>query len=291
MSGSLLFLMSTASTGVALPDFTLWNTDVELQGYTFDGTDITALGNASPGTNLALADRGGIAGMSADSLVVAGSDNFNDRDLAKYTFDGSDWNLDGNIFTLSISFPAVCALSTTRAGLGLPGSGTQSYDFTDPNWAAIGSNLSDGGARYMGALSSSTAVRLNVAQTELSLYSFNGTVWSASKATALGFTANGVSPMTATRIAVFDTTNNLLWAYDEGVSSYAQVGNSLSISGVGNACICALSATQIVFGDNAAGTLQVYEFDGADWSTVGNELTSVLVPEYNNLANASYLLI
>jgi hypothetical protein len=54
--------------------------------------------------------------------------------------------------------------------------------------------------------------------------------------------------------------------------AFAQVGNSLAISTVGNPALAALSSSRVAFIDNTNDSLRAYDFDGTNWAQVGNSL-------------------
>ncbi len=278
--------------GGSLYDFVLWNSSRQLQAYSFDGTDIAAVGNASSALTISSADRGGVSALSTSTVVVAGSDGFNNREMGKYTFDGTDWTLEGNILTLGTSFITPAGVGANRAALVFTSSpGLQGYDFDGSDWATVGNANSGCIGRYNCALAADQVATIVAGTNQLSICTFDGSDWNETFTTSLGFTSRGMCAMDSDTVAVWNITGGQLRTYEKGASTFQQVGNSLSISGLGNVSMAALSATRIVIGSNALGTLQAYDWDGSDWAAVGNSLGSVAVPEYDNMGNGGYLLI
>ncbi len=271
-------------------DFVMWNSDRELQAYAFDGTDITTVGNATAALTLASADRGGVSGLTASSVIVAGSDGFNDKGIASYQFVGADWVQDGNedtgnpnsfIYPAAMTPTLVCIDDFTRI---------RAYDFDGTDWDQTGN---DAPKTFQSIDSRSATTVVGITSTNsLGLWTWADPNWTGSKGTALGFSGQAMCCMTTSRVAVYDQTNHELKTYDEGVSSYSLVGNAFSLpNSAQDCCLTALSATRVVMGFATSNELRVYDFDGTDWSQVGNTLTSQPVPEGDNLASGSYLLI
>ncbi len=273
----------------AFYDFVLWNDSRQLQAYDFDGTDITTVGNAGSALTIASADRGGVSALGANSVVVAGSDGFNDREMGKYDFDGTDWALDGNILTLGTSFVAQAGLTPTRAAIAFASTpGIQAYDHDGTDWATVGSSNTSGESRTIDALSSTEVISNQTSFNRIRTLTFDGANWTISNSSNQAFVVRGLCAMTSTLAAVWDASNGQLKAFSRG-ATWAQTGNALAIAGVGNASMAALSATRIVLASSSLNTLQVYDWDGSDWSAVGNSLAAA-VPEYNNLTGNSYRL-
>ena len=110
---------------------------------------------------------------------------------------------------------------------------------------------------------------------ELRWYRFNGSAW-AEVGTGLVRTGGLVKPtitrLSASRVALFDSGNQQLGAYDWSGSSWSLVGSLLSIS-ASQSAIAALTSSVIVKATwTGSCTLQAYSFNGSTWSTTGNPL-------------------
>ena len=278
---------------VVPPLFVLWNSSVEAQGYQFDGTDIVQSGPATVVTGLATSNRGSITAVSDVSIVVGGVDGFANVEMAQYTLQVGAWVLDGNISTVNInSFPCISATSSDRVAIARRAAGQETKDFDGTDWNSVGNVLTGAGAQDQKATGGANdqVFYLTLAATAMQIYSFDGTDWALDSSDSLGFTAISFAQLNANDIAIFDFTNGELKHMTESGGVFTQNGNGLSVAlGAAN-CMCALSETRIVVGDNANDSLQVYDWDGTDWTATGNALIGEGVPEWRNLVAPSYLL-
>lgn len=298
MTNLKTLLYMGAEVAVTLPEFTLWNGNVDLQGYVFDGTDITTIGNASSALTIAQADRGQPAALSTTAVAVAGSDGFNNRELGKYEYNPitEDWDLVGNILGLSNSLVTTLGLGPNRCAVAFQNAGIRTYDFDGTDWSQTGNISGSQSANLMATLNNTDGVNFNTGFNQLRRMSFDGTDWNNVFTTVLTFECTGLAAMTSTRVAVWDRDNKELIAYDDTGSAWTQVGNAAALGGPNFdfRAICALSASRIVIASSINNTMDVYDFDGTDFTHVGNQLTTAGaggIPGFSDLTNQSYLLI
>jgi len=158
--------------------------------------------------------------------------------LRVYDFDGADWTLIGNPFSLgnssTISKPSIAALSSSRIALADNNSDSiKFYDFDGTDWAQVGNTLS------LGSVSNSS-----------------------------------MTGLTSTRFAFTDQSSNHLRVYQFDGVNCVQVGNSFNAGEfLSDPSVTALSSSRIAYVDSASG-LRTYEFNGTDWAIVGNFLAA-----------------
>ena len=79
--------------------------------------------------------------------------------------------------------------------------------------------------------------------------------------------------LSATDVALIDTSSGLLRTYRWNGEAWAQVGTSLSLGVIGDSSLCALSETDIALMNTYSNTLRTYHWNGTTWSQTGNGLT------------------
>ena len=91
-----------------------------------------------------------------------------------------------------------------------------------------------------------------------------------------GLNTPTLSSLSGTDVAYFDIGNTDLRTYrfDYVAGTWAQVGNDLNLpTKTGFASLTALNSTRIALLESNTDELQAYDWDGADWSAVGNPFT------------------
>lgn len=273
-------------------DYALFNAAIELQAFVFDGTDSTTVGNNTSVTTLNTADRACVTGMTADRVAICGSDGFNNFRLGMYEFDGTDWALVGNEFQVNgngnFAFPSMAALDATTVALGNV-LDLNAYEFDGTDWATTGNTLIAANALDMDSISNTRFIALR--SNGLEIFDWDGTDFTSFAVLNVGHADRSIATLDATHYAVYDQINDELKTFDLVGTTIAQDGNALSIPSQTFTSICALSPTRIILGSNTDDTLQAYDWDGVDWTSQGNSLFGEGVPERNNLAQCSALLI
>ena len=292
MTGILHAMLAAAPPSSPPVDFVLFNTSTDIQGYTFDGINFATKGNASPGLIFPLptADRSSVTGLASDKCLIAGNDATNAFRMARFDFDGSDWNRVGNEFQITsgnFSFPAVAAMDLDNVAL-ITQVGLFTYRFDGSDWAQEGNSSPIGNARSSASISATRFIRAH--SMSMTIYDWDGLDWTSFANQNFGTTFEAICSLTTTLYAAYERTNNVLKTYELVGTTISQVGNALSVNVATKASLCSLSPTRIVFGAVTDSELQAYDWDGSDWALVGTPL-SVSIPEFNNLASTNYLLI
>lgn len=276
------------------------------KAVTFDGTDdyLTKSGALTGAVN---GQKGTVSFWIGGMGVPDGTDKWVRR-LGSGTA-GLDIWFDGSTGALKITLrdaagTAIWATSTTKTNAGqsntmshvlvawdlsvpvahiyIDGNIAARTDATAPTnnlgWSQTGNNLEieDIGTPSITALSSSKIAYIDNENSSLWVYDFDGTDWARGPGTfnGAGGLGNTITALSSTRVAYIDTVNDELRTYEISGFTWVQVGNSLSISGVGGGfALAALSSSRIAFIDTGNNELRAYDFDGADWSQIGNGLT------------------
>ena len=182
--------------------------------------------------------------------------NDTNNTLEAWSWNGTDWTLIGNPHTVTgtqFNYVSVAALSgvTWDADL-VPLRVALTADFT-----------------------------LASKNSEIRTYDFDGTDWSqtgASKDTGNIDAAGRVIRLTSARIAyyaIYSPSTAKLTTYDWNGSGWTQVGNTFTFgASPGIVTVAGLTSTQVVVQNTiSTDSWQAYEFDGADWATLGQSYT------------------
>ena len=288
--------MSTAATGVApdLARYALFNDDIELQAYDFDGVDSFTVGNATPVTTLSISDRASVTGMSPNRVAIAGSDPFNNFRLGMYEFDDIGWQLVGNEFQVNgpgfgFTFPGIASMGPNLLALK-NATDLRTYEFDGTDWATVGNPLVVTQVIDMATISPTSFIEISPSEAHILIYNWNGSDWAPGANLNIGGLHTAICVLDANHFVVFDRSAGDLTTYQLIAGVLSQQGNAFAIAGQIHDSLCALSPTRIIFGSNSDDTLQAYDWDGANFSAVGNALGGVEIPTSNNLGQMSYLL-
>lgn len=151
-----------------------------------------------------------------------------------------------------------------------------------PSGSALDVSATHGGTFGMSAL---TATRIAVASSgddKISTYDWSGSAWSlvGNAAAITGRTYVQVAAMSSTRVAMIDGTGSsglyTLETWDFDGTNWTSVGNTLDLSagfeggGLTYPAITALSSTRVVIHNKNEARVAAFDFDGTDWTQVGN---------------------
>ena len=130
---------------------------------------------------------------------------------------------------------------------------------------------------------------------DLYVYDFDGILWSLTAVpyTIVGSGVTQIAGLSENRIALIDSSLNVLRTYDFNGITWGQVGNSLAVANLA-ARVVGLTETQIglLIYNGVTYTLQTYSFDGTDWSTVGNQLvTGIAINHMAKLTSTTIALL
>jgi len=147
-------------------------------------------------------------------------------------------------------------------------------------WGSAGSatGVSSTGAPALCSISKTDFVYLCANSDVIQRYTYDHSAQTVTKvgsdsSTLTGLSYCGVSALSATRIAIIGEGYGLAaFDWNAGTSKYKQVGNILTISGMFNPSIVALSSNRVAVWHTIAGNtyLKTFDFDGTDWAQVGN---------------------
>jgi len=195
------------------------------------------------------------------------------------------WAQLGNSFDfVSLAYPAVCSLSSTKIALIESNSDElRTYEWDGTDWAQVGNGLAIatmGLRAKLCTLNSTTIAFIDDNNDELRTYEWDGTDWAqVGNGLAIATISDAVlCSLSSTKIALIESNSDELRTYEWDGTDWAQVGNGLAIA-IGRPAICSLSSTTIAFIDSTNDELRTYEWDGTDWIQVGSGI-SVTIPNF-----------
>lgn len=100
----------------------------------------------------------------------------------------------------------------------------------------------------------------------------------------------GITALSGTRVAVVGEVYGLAaFDWDVDLEKYVQIGNILTIPGMLNPCIAALSSNRVAVWCTTSGNnvLRTFDFDGTDWAQVGNAYAAGEATTYTCMAAMS----
>jgi hypothetical protein len=292
-TGGLLQLKSAAarSSGPDAPDLVVV-AGGNVQAYDIDGTTFNTVGNSSSvmGGTITQTNLLAISALDDTSIAVCNRDTSANWDLVKFEFDGTDWNQVGN----RLEVPGVGATNKFVAAMGPDacvtlddGNNMRWYEFDGTDWAQVGNTFTGVNGEAACALSQT---RVAVARTNtLTVYDWDGTDFSS---VASVFTAATLRAVTAldedTIMTIRAGGSNLLLAYELSGGTLSNVANTSVPSGAFHG-LAAIAPSDFVYANFAAGTLQIYDWDGASWTTLGSAFSKA-VSEGQPICSCSYRL-
>ena len=196
----------------------------------------------------------------------------------------------GNSLTITgANFAEIAALNSNTIAIYSGALGElRTYQFDGTNWTLVGNafslTLPGGGSIDICKLTANSIVRNGSSIDALQVYEWDGSDWSfdfSSNLSSTGFNYQMVA-MTETRIAqVFELNPDRLQAYDIVTEleafSWSAVGNFFNLDVdtppvVTLPTVARLSNARVAVYDQSRRYLRTMEFDGADWSQIGNSL-------------------
>ena len=227
--------------------------------YTPVGTGLVLTGITNPR----------ITKLSATRIVVA---NDSANTITTYDFNGSTWSQVGNAKSITFTYPAICAMTSTRIAVFSSSGTLQTYDFNGTDWNAIGNGLVWSSYTVIPGLAalSSTKIVSSYGSTHerLDVYTFDGTNWSIDGYSVItGLSNSDVCALTSTRIILAHSSTSSIRCYDWNGSSFSQVGSSLTPpGGLSAPSITNVSDTEFIVSQYGTSTQFRYSFVGTTWT-------------------------
>lgn len=195
-------------------------------------------------------------------------------------FDGTDWAQVGNAFVIS-------GLSSSEGkGIAIHDSGDVSItyenngsevrrlSFDGTNWTSGNPTSIGGDIKTCCSINTDDVVIFNTTTGELRAWEYDGAnfaqVGGSNFYTIGGFPSHvGMTQMAPDRIAFLDDVNEELRMLELNGSSWSPVGNALAVDSFsGQVSLTRFGDSSVIvsYGNTFINLLQIYEFDGADWS-------------------------
>lgn len=240
-----------------------------IQTYTFDGTDITTVGNP-----INLTTVGSCSLCALSSTRIAHLDSSADL-LRVYDWDGTDWTLTGAGLSIPVANCSLTRLTADTVAFQQT-SMLRVYQFNGSTWSQVGNTKTIAiGEGSIAALSATQVVVVNTTSALMTAYDWDGTDFTQ-VGSAYSFSGNpslGITALNSTDIVVPEANPFCdLKVFRFNGSTFSQVGNTYALGG-GEAFAAALSATQVVVNSLTIDALQVYDWDGTDFTTAGSSYT------------------
>jgi hypothetical protein len=223
-----------------------------------------------------------ISNMTSSRIALT---SFNLSVLRAYDWDGTDWSLVGNSFSMAgLNVYSVSAMSSTRVAVTcLIGSTLRAYDFDGTNWSLTGNALTITGASNftVAALSSTEVALADGGNDTLSKYSFDGTDWTLddTPASITGATFPMIAALSSTSV-VLTKTGTTLQKYEISGGTWITDGNATSVNFMDYFTISSLGGEKIVVHDGVTNAITNYEFDGDDWNSVDTPFLTGATGDY-----------
>lgn len=238
------------------------------------------------GTDLNISGASYAAVAALNITDVAYLDNGN-NELRTYRFDGTSWALVGNGLSFSGTIStALAALNSTDVAYYDEGNEEISaYGFDGAVWTQLTGSLSISGVSgvALAALNDTDVAFIDNSNQSLRLYRYSGTSWLLKASSDItDASGSALAALNETDVAFVDAYNAELRTYRFGGAGWTQVGNSLSVTGIGSPALAALNDTDVALIDDSLNVLKLYRFDGTDWAQVGSSLA--VSNGYPNLA-------
>jgi hypothetical protein len=244
-----------------------------LYTYSWDGNDWTALGNPfTPFTT----GGGSIATIGPDRIVRAGDFS---KNLQTAEFDGTDWIQVGNTFNLgSANGIAIGRLDENRIAIYRNGDNAlRCFEWDGTDWSQIGNDLVIGSGFGADICNLTTDVVAVIHQGSLRTYSWDGTnftqVGNSLLFGVVGFNTDKITRLDNSNIALLSPNSGTLTKYSWDGNDWVAVGASLGGFTSAFTTLMSLDADNVAYINALDDKLGTYNFNGATWSLVGNELT------------------
>lgn len=268
--------MMTGGAAETLPRVVLIDSiNEELIVLDFDETDWAPVGTPYAITGIGVPT---IAALSSTRVAVC--DDALDS-LQSYDFDeGTEtWAPEGNGLSLTNGACSMSALTTSRVALFKNAStNLNAFDYSAPDWALSGTglNIANNSSRQA-ALSATDIALFRIGVGGPVTYRLTAGTWGAVGNFASAANTAIIAALSATRVALIDTTTRDLEMWDWDGTDWTQTGAGLNIANLTTgAAVCALSATRVAVIDTTSGSapdeVQAYEWDDGTetWAAVGN---------------------
>ena len=204
------------------------------------------------------------------------------NNLQNYTFDGTTWSTEGSALALPASVHQVTATATNRvAHIAHNSRQLGMYEVTDGVWALVGSLFATVLENPKGGVAaiSDSVVMIYTGNGRVREYTFDGSNWAEGipLISIGGPDVMAIVALSPTRVVIAYKVDihYVLKAYNKSGASWIAAGNiiNISTSGVTDVYLAALSATRFALWAMNGPGLRAYDFDGTNFTLVGNALS------------------
>ena len=216
-------------------------TNPGIRAYNFDGSSWAQQGNSLAIGNSSIA----VYGKLTDTLIARIPRS--GRDLQAFSFDGTDWTLEGEtrIYNFNQFNIGIAALNSTDIATAQSGNGIQTWRWNGSVFTQVGNTLSISASLGldMTALSATRTVAIDGAGF-MRTYDWDGTDWTLLAEQNMGFGSNParITALSETLAVVAQSVDDELQVYELTGSTWAQVGNGISVPAVSTSdCVTTLN--------------------------------------------------
>lgn len=243
-------------------------TDSELRTYRRSGGATAAW--AQEGNTFTIPDSSGaVNGLcqlnETDVAVMFWDASAGSERIGRYRFNGTDWNIVGNLLDVSGQRGSITALNEDLIVFGDITGGPQleAYEFISPNWSPTGTPFVVDDVNGLTTLSSEQFAFVDRVNNELNAASFNGSIFAIEgNPFDIGVNADTVAALNSSDVATHDSGPDELLLYRFNQTDWAPIGIPVPVGASGSSdYLSAINGREIMFRDPVSGDVDTYRYD------------------------------